>query len=189
MHCLSRHGLIPLGEWLYWTITTSAQQHWVVLFVLSVELWGVSHNEFLLIFSGHVIKLCVAWIVTTVFSSAPWGSSPLLTFYPIWLGKTTQKTSRVNTGLKLGNGSKHNEQTCCVSHWQMNFQEIQWMLILNLFFSIVVNIRLENHRMVALRCSCLRDAVFCVYMQVSVSEWMLNEKYNSEIILYSLKIQ
>lgn len=71
----------------------------------------------------------------------------------------------------------------------MSFQEIQWMLILNLFFSIVVNIRLENHRMVALRCSCLRDPVFCMYMQVSVSEWMLNEKYNSEIILYSLKIQ
>lgn len=60
-----------------------------------------------------------------------------LTFYPIWLGKTTQKTSRVNTGLKLGNGSKHNEQTCCVSHWQMNFQEIQWMLILNLFFPLL----------------------------------------------------
>lgn len=53
-------------------------------------------------FSGHVIKLCVAWIVTTVFSSAPWGSSPLLTFYPIWLGqnytKDKQSEHRAETG-------------------------------------------------------------------------------------------
>lgn len=50
MHCLSTHGVIPPGEWLYWAITASARQHWIVLLFWQWSSEGVFHNEFLLIF-------------------------------------------------------------------------------------------------------------------------------------------
>lgn len=50
MHCLSTHGLIPAGEWLYWAITASARKHFIVLLFCQRSSEGAPHNGFLLIF-------------------------------------------------------------------------------------------------------------------------------------------
>ena len=82
MHCLSMHGLIPAGQYLYWAITASARQQWIVLLFWQWSSEGVSHNEFLLIFL--VMSSNCMWLESWLLFSHLFSEVPLLlTLYPI----------------------------------------------------------------------------------------------------------
>lgn len=84
-------------------------------------------------FSGHVIKLYVAWILTSVFSSAPPRFWSCLTFYPTWMGGKLNKDRRWGKAVsQQENWSEHDLKTCSVRHLKVyHFNPLPFFSFLN----------------------------------------------------------
>lgn len=77
------HCLNPAGEQLYWIITASARQHQIVLLFWQWSAEGVTHNEFLLIFS--VMSSNCVWLASWLLFSHLLPEVPLLlTFFVLF---------------------------------------------------------------------------------------------------------
>lgn len=104
-------------------------------FVPAVELWGAFSQWIPIDFFARVIKLYVARFVTTVFSSAPRGSSPINFLFYLDGVKLNKTQTEWALKLEQGNGSKHGVRTWGVQHlFRVNLWRV-WMSNLRRLFS------------------------------------------------------